>query len=228
MLAIRALIVCAPFVVISLCACVNQRKLLVSEVGVGVLELYLDEPLGNSLSLHDYELHIESDAPDPLDPARPFERTVELLGTIGGGEFLVVWESGGHVGVPVADFYTNFDNQSVRGIAVEPGTLGPLDNTKSYAFRVYARRYNYIFPFFYNEDRSDDVVTFGPRPRPAIGGAFAETGDLDNVQRSSASGFVRGQTVWRKTRNTPTGDVPRDGDSEADFRQDDESFGKVN
>jgi hypothetical protein len=127
------------------------------------------------------------------------------------------------VGPPVEDTYTNFDNQSVRGFAIEPGTLGPLDNAKSYAYRVSGRHTRYIFPFFFAEDRTDDTLLFGPQPRPTIGGAFAEDGSLASILRSTTQSFLRGQSVWRRVRN----DIPIDSDEEANWRQDDESFGKA-
>ncbi len=213
-------------------ACTANRGLKISEVGVGVLELYLDEPAGNRLGLDDHFVEIKTIITDPMDPMRtiPWERTFELSGSLDGGEYLVLWEQPGRVGFPGYEFYDNFDSESVPGIAFEPGTLAPtgaVDNTKPFSYRIHARRYRYVFPFFYAQDVTDDVVTFGPRPRPAIGGAFTETGALDGVMRSTAVTFARGQTVWRKTDNSTGVEIPQDFDTEDDWRQDDESFGKA-
>ncbi len=222
-------------------ACTAHRTLLISEVGFGAVELYLDEPADHTLDLSDQVLEVRTRIPDPANPMQdiPYVRTFELFGTLDGGEFLVIWEQPGRVGLPAYEQYFNADAEYVRAIAVEPGTLGPavvamdgtvevsVDNTRPYCFRVHGKHTRYVFPFFYAQDATDDVVTFGPGPRPEIGGAFAETGALNAVLRTRNDGVVRGQSVWRKTRNTQSGDVPKDADSEDDWRQDEESFGKV-
>ena len=207
----------------SVTACTTHRGLMLTEVGDGALELYLDESADRTLPLRHVDLRWKSHA----DGADPEEGTVALTGEIRGGEYVVVWEKPGHTGVPSRENYTNFENQSVRGVAVAEGSFGAVDNARSYAFRIYQKRTVYVFPFFYRIERLDDVVTFGPRPRPEIGGTFSENGDLDEVERSAAVSTLRGQTVWRKLHEVNGVDVPRDADLESDWRQDDESYGKA-
>jgi hypothetical protein len=237
-------IACATLALVlpSLAACTADRHLLISEVGFGAVELYLDEPADYTLDLSDQMLEVRTRVPDPSNPMQdiPYERSFELFGTLNGGEYLVIWEQPGRVGVPAYELYQNDDEEYVTAIAVEPGTLGPavmamggtvevsVDNTRPYSFRVHGKHTRYVFPFFYAYDVTDDTVTFGPGPRPEIGGAFTETGALNAVARRKAVGLTTGQSVWRKTRNTPAGDVPKDADTEDDWRQDDENFGKVN
>jgi hypothetical protein len=218
----RSSIVVLVALAIVLSGCTATRGLRISEVGVGVLELYLDEPADHRLSLADHVLEFES--VDPATGARE-QGSFELVGSLRGGEFLVVWEEQGHMGAPYRAAYTNFWQQVVDGIAVAPGALGTVDNARSYAYRVKARRKRYVFPFFYAVDVSDDAVTFGPRPRPSLGGAFAENGALDAVTRSVAQSTQRGRTVWRKAPSVGGVNIPQDGDTEADWREDDESFG---
>ncbi len=205
-----------------LAGCTATRGLKLTEVGAGVIELYLDEPPGNRLALRDHVLQYATT--DSMGGAL-VEGQVELIGSLAGGEFLVVYEEQGHTGPPVQQNYTNFFGQSVLGIVVAPGTLGVVDNARRYAFRVSARRTRYVFPFFYAVDETDDAVAFGARPRPAVGGEFAENGDLDQVMRSATQGATRGRTVRRKTIDVNGVEVPRDRDLEQDWREDDESFG---
>jgi hypothetical protein len=235
---------CAALVLVlpSLAGCTADRKLMISEVGFGVLELYLDEPPDHTLDLSDHVLEVRTRVPDPANPMQdvPYERSFELWGTLAGGQYLVIWEQPGRTGMPAYEQYENDDEEYVTAIAVEPGTLGPaalamdgtvqvsVDNTRPYSFRVHGKHTRYVFPFFYAQDVTDDVVTLGPRPRPEIGGAFTETGALDAVARRKAIGLTTGQSAWRKTRNTPGGDVPKDGDTEDDWRQDDENLGRAN
>jgi hypothetical protein len=214
-------------------ACTSQRELLITEVGVGVVELYLNEPADHRLALRDHTLTVDTLVPDPANPGVHVTETssIELVGTLDGGRFVVVWEEPGHVGPPRIASYQNFFGQSVDGIAVAPGSLPRGDNALSYGVRVSARRYRYIFPFFYAQDRTDDLVTFGPRPRPVTGGDFLETGALDAVMRSTAIGLSEGESVWRKSStdpnapNDPLRGIPRESDSEDDWRQREENFG---
>lgn len=223
MLAASFRVLAALLALSSLAACTADRGLKLTEVGVGVVELYLDEPSDKTLRLDDVELRWMSHG---SGGSAPEQGTIELSGSIDGGDYLVLFEETGHTGPPARRSYTNYDNQGVPGMAVAVGTFGTVDNARSYAYRVYQKRYIYIFPFFYRIEEVDDVVTFGPTPRPAIGGAFLLNGDLDNVQRTPTS-TIRGQTVWRKTRNVNGVDVPRDTDTEENWRQDDESYGKA-
>ncbi len=68
----------------------------------------------------------------------------------------------------------------------------------------------------------DDVVLFGPRPRPAIGGNFLEDGSLGN-DSPEAAGSPQSQqgTVSRRF----PGGTAQDTDAEQDWRSRWESFG---
>lgn len=218
------LLALAPLAALALCACTADRNLKITEIGTNAVELYLDEPADHTLVLSDQVLTIKSTAPDGSSPET---KTFELFGTMHGGEFLVVWEDPNYTGVPTYSDYVNFFNRNVPGIMVEAGTLGTFDNTRCYSYRVHGSRYRYIFPFFYAIDETDDVVKFGPQPRPDVGGTFHEDGSLAGVERTAAQGLTPGRTVWHRTRMVDGVEVPRDYDNEDDFREADENFGAI-
>lgn len=209
----------------ALVGCTASRELEITEVGAGIVELHLNEAVGNQLRLADQSLRFLSTDNSGATP--DVSGQVDLIGDIDAGEFIVVFEVAGYSGAPVQQSFTNFTGSSVEGIAVAQGTFGSVDAARSYAFRVYGRRFRYIFPFFYTYDETDDAVTFGPRPRPALGGSYAEDGSLDQVVRTPAQGLTRGQTLRRRAPTVNGVKRPVDRDLEADWRADDESWGEA-
>lgn len=207
----------------ALAACIQARKLEISEVGAGRLELYLDEPANYSLRLAGQTLAWRAEDPSGANPA--LEGQIPLVDAIEGGQFVVVFEDSAAPPGATASSYTNFFNQSVRGIAVPTGALGPVDAARSYAFRVSGHEFRYVFPFFWAYDDTDDTVQFGPQPRPTLGGAWTKDDSLVNVVRTQASGLVRGRTLRRHTATVNGVKTPIDRNLEADWRDDDESFG---
>ena len=59
------------------------------------------------------------------------------------------------------------------------------------------------------QDKVNDVVTFGPSPRPSSGGAFTEDGTLNNAKPSGTQSISRAFT----------GNTPIDTDKESDWSQ---------
>jgi hypothetical protein len=155
----------------------------------------------------------------------PLSGSIDLVGSLDGGQFIVVFEEPGHPGAGSTAFYSNFFNQSVLGIEVAQDALGPVDPTRAYAFRVHGHVFHYVFPFFYYYVDSDDTVRFGPLGRPNIGGSFTEDNSLEPVTRTQAVVRTKGRTIRRKTTVVNTVDTPADRDREADWQTDDESYG---
>ena len=219
-------LVAVSLAVLSLCACTQNRRLRISEVGAQRLELYLDEPNGNALALQGQTL--DWVAVDPSGMNAPHSGSIDLAGSIPGGGFLVLFEDpsvapGGATPSTVDDFF----HRSRPGLAVAPDALGPTDPTLGYAFRVHGHEFRYVFPFFYTYDDTDDTVRFGPPGRPNIGGAFSEDGSLQPVTRTPTMGQTKGRTIRRKTTRINGVDTPADRDREADWQADDESWGSA-
>jgi hypothetical protein len=200
-------------------ACGTHRKLRITEVGAGVVELYLDEPTDHVIDLSRMEFAVA--VSDPM-AGPPTVTRFDLVGELRGGEFVVVFEEAGNTTGPGAASYTNFFGNSVNGISVPVGSLGIVDPARSYAMRVQGEYTISAFPFWVKHS-ADDVVTFGPRPRPTLGGTFTENGTRDTVERTVAVGLTRGRTIRRRV----VSGVPQDTDSEADWRGDDEGFGQL-
>ncbi len=135
----------------------------------------------------------------------PLSGSIDLVGSLDGGQFIVVFEEPGHVGAGSTAFYSNFFSQSVLGIEVAQDALGPVDPTRAYAFRVHGHVFHYVFPFL----DSDDTVRFGPLGRPNIGGSFTEDNSLEPVTRTQAVARTKGRTIRRKTTVVNTSTRPR-------------------
>jgi len=217
-------LVALSLAVLALCACTQNRKLWISEVGAQRLELYLDEPNGNALALGGQTL--DWVAVDPMGVNAPQSGSIDLSGSIPGGGFVVLFEdpSGPAVGSTPATV-NDFLNRPVPGLAVAPSALGPTDPALGYAFRVHGHEFRYVFPFFYTYDDTDDTVRFGPPGRPNIGGTFTEDGSLQPVNRTPTVRQTKGRTIRRKTTSPNGVDIPVDRDREADWQTDDESWG---
>jgi len=220
-------LVAVSLAVLALCACTQDRKLRISEVGAERLELYLDEPNTNVLRLGGQTL--EWAAVDPNGVVAPASGRIDLAGELPGGGFIVLFEdptgpSGGAVPANVDDFF----HRSRPGLAVAPASLGAVDPALDYAFRIHGHEFRYVFPFFYTYDDTDDTVRFGPaQHRPNIGGAFSEDGTLQPVNRTPTMGQTKGRTIRRKTTQINGVDTPVDRDREADWQTDDESWGSA-
>ena len=217
-------LVALSLVVAALCACTQQRKLWISEVGAQRLEVYLDEPTTNTLALAGQTLEWTA-----LDPnGATVSGSIRLSGQLAGGGLLVLFEDPtGPPGGSTPGFVDDFFHRSRAGLAVAPAALGPIDPALAYSFRVHGHKFRYVFPFFYTYDDTDDVVRFGPSPRPNNGGTFSEDNSLQPVDRTPTMGQTKGRTIRRKTNPNLQPDTPVDRDREADWQTDDESWGEV-
>jgi hypothetical protein len=198
-----------------LSACTVNRELLITEVGLKAVELHLAEPANNVLGLGDVFLEYKNSNGDT--------GRVELSGQMPGGGYLIVFEDANHMGNPVAASYSNFSGRSVPGLMVRNGFFGNMQLGQSLSFRVSGRHFRLValFPVW---DRVDDVVLFGPQPRPAIGGVFLEDGSLANdFPRPPASNQSPQDTV---SRGFPNG-TAQDANAERDWRTRPDSFGRA-
>lgn len=192
------------------CTGTQQRHLLVSEVASNALELYLNEPASNQLTLGaGYYLTFSSGtaAPNSIDLS-------VFGGNMAGGTFLVIWEESGYQGAPVAEQFSRGQTGRVPGIKVADGVLDGfrtapsevrLTGTHNRVSGLLA-----IFPLF-KTDTIDDVVRFGlpETGRPSSGGTFVMASGTDLLP--NPSGSVHLQRKWNGTSG------PLDTDSETDW-----------
>jgi len=179
-------------------ASVVQRRLLITEWFPEVIELHLDEPTGTVLDLSGFSLEVRA---KPNHQAR-----VDLLGTMSGGDFRIVFEEFGYTGPPVSATFTDQVRGSIPGIKVKQDFFGwDLGGTSS-SFRVSGASAN---------GKVDDVVLIGNRPRPTIGGTFVE---------DTAVPLPAGATLGTISRKFGP-DGPIDTDKESDWATGPRSFG---
>lgn len=109
---------------------------------------------------------------------------------------------------------------SVPGLMVRNGFFGNMQLGQSLSYRVSGRHFRLValFPVW---DEVDDVVRFGPRPCPAIGGAFVEDGSLGNDFPRPPAGNQAQETVSRLFPSA----VAQDNNQEQDWRTRPDSFG---
>lgn len=207
-------VLCLTALGVLLTACTVNRQLLLTEVGLSAVELHLAEARTQVLGLSDIFLEYKNSS--------GATGRVALQGSIPGQGFLIVFEDPNHTGNPVPASYTNYYGRSVPGLMVPNGFFGNMQLGQSLSYRVSGRHFRLVALLFPVWDRVDDVVLFGPRPRPAIGGAFTEDGSLGNdFPRPPASSQSPQDTV---SRLFPNG-VAQDGNQEQDWRSRPDSFG---
>jgi hypothetical protein len=190
------------FVSLLLPACGVDRKLKITEVAPNTIELYLDEPSGNQLDLTNMKFKWVSQ--DPMAQPKSGEVDLGLAGTLQGGTFLMIFEGSNYSGPPVAQ---NFHNQ-IPGIKVKDNFFPGYGQNPSVSMSVDGKHYRtYIVFVPIYRDTVNDVVRFGPRPRPNLFGVFNEDGSLDGLRP------VGTQSIGRAFSNG----IPVDTDSEADW-----------
>jgi hypothetical protein len=193
------------FVVAS--GCGVHRDLRITEVGNDMIELYLDEPGGNRLSLDDAVLSFTTSGgkTNSLD-----------LGAFGqamtGGTFLIVWEDSSYRGAPVAQDFSGGQLGAVPGIKVARNFFDDMDSAAASEVILRGRHSRGTIT-----DLTDDCVRFGdPMQRVRTGGTFHENDTITNPPGGSAS------IQRRFDQNTG---APIDTDSEADWVQQFTSWG---
>jgi len=205
--------------VISVSGCTNNRRLLITEWFPEVVELYLDEPTGNTLNLAPYSMNVVAKVDlNPNVPEPDYSGTADLVGTITGGSYLVVFEEFGYRGTPVAGTYTDpVTGRQLPGIKVKEGFFGWNQGGASTSLRVsgVSRGPGGIAGLFSARQRVDDVLKIGGRPRPSIGGTFTEDTSAPVTLPQAP------RTMGRKWG--PNG--PIDNDLESDWRAGPGTFG---
>ncbi|MDQ3697938.1 MAG: hypothetical protein M3373_07930 [Gemmatimonadota bacterium] len=192
-------------------ACTRRPKLLLTEVQGDAVELYVDESAGTSVPLNRISFEVLTTA--------PHADTIDLIGTISGGGFVVVFAQPGYTGPPVQEPYTDISGRTTPGIKVQETLFGPNPAGVGSAYRVVAsgRGPSGIAGLFYVRYEVDDVVKFGPQPRPAISGALTEDATPPVMFPPPPGNIGR---KWG-----PSG--PIDGDLESDWKQSLPSFGRA-
>ena len=165
---IRSIIICALGVIVLIgSGCTTYSGLRLTEVAGGTVELYLEQ--SNQLDFGIFGTSLEVKTEDGHN------NSLNLLGAMPGGSYLVVFEEIGYTGQPVSVTYTDpFSNAQCAGIKVAESFFGWVPGATSFAFRIAGDLTN----FYGVRIIVDDVVTFGTRPRPSIGGSFTEDTSL--------------------------------------------------
>jgi hypothetical protein len=178
--------------------CTVHRDLRLTEIGKNKVELYLDEPTGNSLTLVDHRLIVNTS--DNLSN----QLDLSILGrSLTGGEFLIVWEDANHSGPPVAANFPGGQTGAVTGIKVAPLFFHDMGDKDAAEVRLRGNHSRGAVT-----DKTDDCVRFGiSAQRPRTGGAFTENGSLGQPRGSFPL-----QRLW-----DPSTDRPIDTDREEDW-----------
>jgi hypothetical protein len=217
----KKLLACAFGISITIMSsgCNRNRRLLMTEWFPEVVELYLDEPAGNTLNLAGFSIDVNAKVDLNPNVAEPdYSNAADLVGTISGGQYLVIFEEFGYTGPPVTATYTDpVSARQIPGIKVKEGFFGWNLGGTSTSLRISgaSRGPGGIAGLFYVRQRVDDVLKIGGRPRPAIGGTFTED------TPSPVPLPLAPQTMGRKWG--PNG--PLDNNLESDWRAGLSTFG---
>ena len=203
---------CLVVVSLLLVGCADTpRNLKITEVSADRVELFLVEPSTNvELQLTHMKLRWISQDPN----AQPVNGELDLgwAGPLRGQQFLVIHEGANYAGPPVAE---NF-RPTTPGIKVRNGFFpGYIDGTKV-SMSVDGRSPRGLFLIRLTTDVVNDIVRFGPIPRPTLAGAFNEDGTLNAIRPEGG----RKSVSRRFSTSTPV-----DTNSEADWSLQDESIG---
>jgi hypothetical protein len=207
------LICCLALVVVSsllLAGCDVDRKLKITEVAPRV-ELFLDEPFNNQLPMTSMALEWVWQEPGAQPASGALNFGSAGVGPLQGGKFLVIFEDANYMGDPVAQDFRS----TVPGIKVRDGFFPGYGNTRSVSMRIVGERSGTHILFVPRREKVNDVVRFGPSPRPPLVGAFNENGSLNGVWPSG------GRSVSRRF----AGSAPVDDDSESNWSLTPESIG---
>lgn len=143
-------------------------ELKITEVANGTVELYLNQ--SDALGLSDISLSVATSNGHTND--------IRLMGILAGNSYLVLFEEPGYTGVPVS---TTFEepvwHRQCPGIKLPENALGGMQLNMGYAMRIEGgsgRGPNGIAGLFFQRWDVSDVVAFGTRPRPSLGGQFVE------------------------------------------------------
>ncbi len=200
-----------------LCAPISSN-LLINEWFPDRVELYLDEPTSFSVDLSGMWLEVWARRGSTNGI---YKVVVPLIGTMRGGEFLVIWEAYGYNGGAVREDYIDpGTGAQYPGIKVKFNLFGWYLGGMSTSLRIMGRsggdpRIRYTI---------DDVLKVGTIPRPdtprpdIAGGEFIDAASPLPLPHSSES-------LSRKWEGSGT---PIDTDSENDWRVRPKSFGRRN
>jgi hypothetical protein len=192
-------------------ACERNRKLKVTEIGANRVEILLDEPFSNQLNLTNMKFRWT--AKEPNAQATSGEVPLDIVGSLSGGTFLVIYEDAGYNGPPVSQPFHNSP-----GIKVENGFFPGYGNNPGVSMQVDGTNSGTAVLFVPATDTVNDVVRFGPTPRPPLAGSFREDGSLTGEKPRGTESVSR-----QFSANGPV-----DTDSETDWARKPESIGVPN
>lgn len=183
-----------------LSGCSVHRDLRLTEVGKRAVELYLDEPADNRLTLVDHRLIVHT------SDGGSAEIDLGALGrSLAGGEFLIVWEESGYNGTPVAEDYQGGVSGAVPGIKVANNFFLDMGDAAAAEVRLAGRHER-----GWITDRVDDCIRFGdPAQRPRTGGSLDENA-------SPPLNPPGGSATLKRWWGASTG-APVDNDQETDW-----------
>ena len=204
--------------VFTLAGCQKSRSLKITEIGANRVELFLDEPSDHSLNLHsiDFVWASQESAPAGSPTPTPVRATVSLglAGSIQGQQYLVIFEDSNYTGPPVAQEFF----RGKPGIKVRDSFFPGYGNDPGISMQVNGTHSGTAVLFVPTTETVNDVVRFGPRPRPELAGTFVEGGSLDRVKPQG------GRSVSRRFSSGS----PVDTDNETDWSLQPESIGVAN
>ena len=193
-------------------SCSTTRNLRITEVGANRLELFLDEPFGRNLNLTGLNFEWVSQNPN-AQPTRGALR-LDAAGSMTGGQFLVIYEDARHAGAPVLE---NF-RPNTPGIKVRDDFFPGYGSNPGVSMRVSGEHVGTSVLFIPTQERVNDVVRFGPTPRPSLSGAFVEDNSLSGVKPQGSDSISRRFAAGR----------PVDTDREAEWSLTNQTIGLPN
>lgn len=140
-----------------------NRNLKITEVHEKHVELYLDEPADQRLTLQNVKLRWLTKSPSSMPSGGALD--LGRAGSLRGGRYFVVWEDDAYDGDPIAQQFA----ASVPGIKVPGGFFPAYGDAAIVSIGVDGAPPR---PLLLGRDRVSDVVRFGPIPRPEPFGTF--------------------------------------------------------
>jgi hypothetical protein len=193
--------------------CQRTRNLKVTEIGTNRVELFLDESSNNTLNLTSISFTWTSQEPGAASPVRG-DVSLDPVGALNGQQYLVIFEDANYHGPPMAE---NF-RPNTPGIKVRDGFFPGYGNDPGVAMNVNGSHTGTAVLFVPTTESINDLVRFGPSPRPTLPGTFSEDGSLNSVKPQG------GQSISRRF----SGGTPVETDSAHDWSLQPESIGLAN
>lgn len=203
---------CLVTVSLLLLGCTKNRNLKVTEVLEDRVEIFLDEASNQQLALYGIKLKwVTKDGPAAA-VAGELDLSVWSDALL-GQQFLVIFEDPTYMGPPVAQPVL----RTRPGIKVSAGFFPDYRSTISVSMSVAGTNNQGLSFLTLYRHVANDLVRFGPSPRPPLAGTFLEDGTLnDDWPQGDQS---------KSVSRAFSGTTPLDTDSESDWSLRDQSDG---